>query len=70
MPKKHPDCPMYSPDTCKEVENPKLCALVRKDKICLKKKSRSKSREIENSFRVKLPVSMNAQRGTTPHKGL
>jgi hypothetical protein len=60
MSKKNPDCPMYTPDTCKEVENPKLCALVRKDKICLKKKPRSKSQKIENSFGVKLPVSMNA----------
>jgi len=39
---------MYTPDNCKEVENPKLCALVRKDKLCLKKMPRSKSRKIRN----------------------
>ena len=59
MSKKHPECPLYSHDTCKEVENPKLCALVRKDKICFKKKPRSKSRKIKNYSGVKLPVSMN-----------
>ena len=39
---------MYKPDTCKEAENPKVCALVRKDKICLKKMPRSKSQKIRN----------------------
>jgi hypothetical protein len=39
---------MYTPDTCKEAESPKVCALVRKDKICLKKMPRSKPRKIRN----------------------
>lgn len=38
MSKKHPECPLYNPLNCKEYYNPKLCAFVRKDKICLKKK--------------------------------
>lgn len=38
MSKKHPECPLYNPLNCKEYYNPKLCAFVRKDRICLKKK--------------------------------
>jgi hypothetical protein len=33
-----PECPLYNPLNCKEYYNPKLCAFVRKDKRCLKKK--------------------------------
>jgi hypothetical protein len=38
MSEKHPECPLYNPLNCKEYHNPKLCAFVRKDKACLKKK--------------------------------
>jgi hypothetical protein len=38
MSEKHPECPLYNPLNCKEYYNPKLCAFVRKDKTCLKKK--------------------------------
>jgi hypothetical protein len=38
MSEKHPECPLYNPLNCKEYYNPKICAFVRKDKICLKKK--------------------------------
>jgi len=38
MSQKHPECPLYNPLNCKEYYNPKLCAFVKKDKICLKKK--------------------------------
>jgi hypothetical protein len=38
MSEKHPECPLYNPPNCKEYYNPKLCAFVRKDKDCLKKK--------------------------------
>ncbi len=38
MSEKHPECPLYNPLNCKEYYNPKLCAFVKKDKICLKKK--------------------------------
>ena len=38
MSKRHPECPLYNPLNCKEYYNPKLCAFVRKDKQCLKKK--------------------------------
>ena len=38
MSEKHPECPLYNPLNCKEYYNPRLCAFVRKDKDCLKKK--------------------------------
>ena len=38
MSKKQPECPLYNPLNCKEYHNPKLCALVRKDAVCRKKK--------------------------------
>jgi hypothetical protein len=38
MSEKHPECPLYNPLNCKEYYNPKLCAFVRCDKACLKKK--------------------------------
>ena len=44
MSEKHPECPLYNPLNCKEYYNPKLCAFVRKDKTCLKKK-KTKPRE-------------------------
>jgi hypothetical protein len=46
MSEKNPECPLYNPLNCKEYYNPKLCAFVRKDRVCLKKKKpRSKNRE-------------------------
>ena len=38
MSEKHPECPLSNPLNCKEYYNPKLCAFVRKDRICRKKK--------------------------------
>lgn len=38
MSDKHPECPLYNPSNCKEYYNPKLCAFVRKDRSCLKRK--------------------------------
>ncbi len=45
MSKKHPECPLYNPLNCKEYYNPKLCAFVRKDRLCLKKKKPKSSKE-------------------------
>jgi hypothetical protein len=47
MSKQYPECPLYNHNNCKELHNPKLCALVRKDKKCLKKlhKSAKKGKE-------------------------
>ena len=45
MSEKNPECPLYNPLNCKEYYNPKLCAFVRKDKECLKKrKSKAKAK--------------------------
>ncbi len=38
MAEKHPECPLYNPVNCREYYNPKVCAVVRKDKACLKKR--------------------------------
>ena len=46
MSEKNPECPLYNPLNCKEYYNPKLCAFVRKDKTCLrKKKSKPKAKK-------------------------
>lgn len=37
---KHPECPLYNHDNCRELDNPKLCALVREDKICIRKENK------------------------------
>ena len=37
MSKKYPECPLYNHDNCKDLHNQKLCAIVRKDKKCIKK---------------------------------
>ena len=49
MSKKHPECPLYNPLNCKEYYNPKLCAFVRKDRICLKKKKPKLKKPAENA---------------------
>ena len=41
MSRKHPECLLYNHDTCRDLDNPKLCAIVRKDKACLKKLHKS-----------------------------
>ncbi len=51
MSEKHPECPLYNPLNCKEYYNPKLCAFVKKDKICLKKKRKTKKQNKNRSFR-------------------
>jgi hypothetical protein len=37
MSKKYPECPLYNHDNCRDYYNPKLCAVVRDDNICIKK---------------------------------
>jgi hypothetical protein len=41
MSKKHPECPLYNHSNCRDVDNPEICAVVREDKICHKKTSKS-----------------------------
>lgn len=44
MSKTYPECPLYNHDNCKDLHNPKLCAMVRKDKVCLKKNKKGKTK--------------------------
>jgi len=37
MSKQYPECPLYNHASCRELHNPKVCALVKKDRICTKK---------------------------------
>lgn len=48
MSEKNPECPLYNPLNCKEYYNPNLCAFVRKDKICLKKKKPKVKKTVTN----------------------
>jgi len=43
MSAKQPECPLSKPQNCKDYNNPLLCAFVRKDKICLKKKKKKEN---------------------------
>ncbi len=42
MSKQHPECPLYNHATCKELHNPKVCAIIREDKTCFKKQQKVK----------------------------
>lgn len=44
MSTKNPECPLYNPLSCKEYYNPRLCAFAKKDKLCLKKTAKTKSK--------------------------
>ena len=41
MSKKYPECPLYNHKNCKEIDNLKVCALVREDKACLRELPKS-----------------------------
>ena len=50
MSKKHPECPLFNHSHCKDYGNPKLCAIVRDDKVCVKKsKPKTKSQPTGNT---------------------
>lgn len=36
MSKQHSECPLFNHENCKELHNPKVCAILRKDKVCLR----------------------------------
>ena len=46
--KRYTECPLYNHDNCRELDNPKVCAIIRKDKICLKKQSDPKKNNEKN----------------------
>ena len=52
MSKQYSECPLVNHANCKELYNPKLCAIVNKDKICLKKNTKSKKKQENNSISV------------------
>jgi hypothetical protein len=41
MSKQYPECPLYNHVNCREIDNRKICAIVREDKKCLKKLPKS-----------------------------
>lgn len=41
MSKQYPECPLYNHATCKELHNPNICAIVRDDKSCTKKRQKA-----------------------------
>ena len=51
MSEKHPECPLYNHTNCREVHNPKLCAIVNENKVCLRKKN--KNRGLQNAQQEK-----------------
>lgn len=36
MSKQYSECPLFDHENCKELHNRKVCAIVRKDQVCLK----------------------------------
>jgi hypothetical protein len=44
MSKQYPECPLYNHATCKELHNPKSCAIIRDDKVCFKKQQKPKKK--------------------------
>jgi hypothetical protein len=45
MSKKYPECPLYNHSNCRDYLNPNLCAIVREDKICVKKQQKSRPKK-------------------------
>jgi hypothetical protein len=43
MSKNRPECPLFDHNNCKEAYIPKVCALVRDDKTCLKKQFKKRA---------------------------
>jgi hypothetical protein len=47
MSKQHPECPLYNHSTCRELHNPKLCAIIRDDHTCWKKQQKPKKNDAD-----------------------
>ncbi|MBF0574136.1 MAG: hypothetical protein HQK69_10345 [Desulfamplus sp.] len=41
MSKQYPECPLYNHVTCRDLHNQKVCALIREDKQCFKKRQKN-----------------------------
>ena len=50
MSKQYPECPLYNPVNCRDIDNRKVCAIVRKDKKCLKKLQTSAKKAKEDAM--------------------
>jgi hypothetical protein len=48
MSKQYPECPLYNHNNWKHLHNPKVCAIIRNDNICLREhpKSRKKTEAV------------------------
>jgi hypothetical protein len=38
MSDKYPECPLYNHNNCKQLHNPKVCAVIRDDNECLRER--------------------------------
>jgi hypothetical protein len=47
MSEHYPECPLYNHNNCKAIYSPHLCAIVRRDKTCLKKIKLPKKQKTE-----------------------
>ena len=45
MSKQYPECPLANHTNCRELYSPALCAIVKKDKKCLKKNSKPRKKK-------------------------
>jgi hypothetical protein len=61
MSKQFPQCPLYNHSSCKELDNPALCALVRKDNTCLKINPNPLSKE-EKEKAIQMICDLKEQR--------
>ncbi len=46
MSKQYPECPLYNHNNCKQLQNPKVCAIIRNDNSC--RRDHLKSRKNTN----------------------
>jgi hypothetical protein len=44
MSKQYPECPLYNHNNCKQLNNTKICAIIRDDNDCLGKRSKNRKR--------------------------
>ena len=47
MSKHFPECPLYNHNNCRELHNSKICAVVRKDKVCFRKLQKSRKAHVK-----------------------
>ena len=45
MSENYPECPLSDHVNCREIGNPRICALVREDKACLKEEYNQSNRK-------------------------